>query len=278
MCALFLQNGKEKVWELKAVKLLMIGDIVGRPGRTIVREKLPVLKRELDIDFVIANAENAAGGNGITEKIKQELIISGIDFLTMGNHVWDNKDVFNFIEEEQKIIRPANYPVQTPGKGHQLVELENGIVIGILNISGRVFMNPLDCPFRTADVVLDKMRDLTNVIIVDFHAEASSEKVAMGWYLDGRASLVAGTHTHIQTADERILPNGTAYITDIGMTGPKDSILGIEKELVVKKFLSQLPVRFEVAKGPVQLNGVVVEIDISSGKAKSIKRVNISES
>lgn len=260
------------------MKLLMIGDIVGRPGRTIVREKLPILKRESGIDFVIANAENAAGGNGITEKIKQELIISGIDFLTMGNHIWDNKDVFNFIEEEQRIIRPANYPVQTPGKGYQLVELENGIVIGILNIAGRVFMNPLDCPFRTADAVLDKMKALTNIIIVDFHAEASSEKVAMGWYLDGRVSLIAGTHTHIQTADERILPNGTAYITDIGMTGPRDSILGIEKELVIKKFLTQLPVRFEVAKGPVQLNGVVVEIDTSSGKAKSIKRVNISES
>ena len=158
------------------MKLLMIGDIVGRPGRTIVREKLPILKRESGIDFVIANAENAAGGNGITEKIKQELIISGIDFLTMGNHIWDNKDVFNFIEEEQRIIRPANYPVQTPGKGYQLVELENGIVIGILNIAGRVFMNPLDCPFRTADAVLDKMKALTNIIIVDFHAEASSEK------------------------------------------------------------------------------------------------------
>lgn len=260
------------------MKLLMIGDIVGRPGRTIVREKLPILKRESGIDFVIANAENAAGGNGITEKIKQELIISGIDFLTMGNHIWDNKDVFNFIEEEQRIIRPANYPVQTPGKGYQLVELENGIVIGILNIAGRVFMNPLDCPFRTADAVLDKMKALTNIIIVDFHAEASSEKVAMGWYLDGRVSLIAGTHTHIQTADERILPNGTAYITDIGMTGPRDSILGIEKELVIKKFLTQLPVRFEVAKGPMQLNSVVVEIDVSSGKAKSIKRVNISES
>ncbi len=260
------------------MKLLMIGDIVGRPGRTIVREKLPILKRESGIDFVIANAENAAGGNGITEKIKQELIISGIDFLTMGNHIWDNKDVFNFIEEEQRIIRPANYPVQTPGKGYQLVELENGIVIGILNIAGRVFMNPLDCPFRTADAVLDKMKALTNIIKVDFHAEASSEKVAMGWYLDGRVSLIAGTHTHIQTADERILPNGTAYITDIGMTGPRDSILGIEKELVIKKFLTQLPVRFEVAKGPMQLNSVVVEIDTSSGKAKSIKRVNISES
>ncbi|MGI6485232.1 MAG: TIGR00282 family metallophosphoesterase [Tepidanaerobacteraceae bacterium] len=258
------------------MRLLIIGDIVGRPGRTIVQEKVSYLRRNFSIDYVIANAENAAGGNGITEKIKQDLLISGIDFLTMGNHIWDNKDVFNFIDEEQRMIRPANYPEKAPGKGYQLVELENGTVIGIVNLSGRVFMNPLDCPFRTADVIIEKIKPLTKIIVVDFHAEASSEKVAMGWYLDGRVSIVAGTHTHIQTADERILPKGTAYITDVGMTGPRDSVLGIKKELVIQKFLSQRPVRFEVAKGSQQLNGIVVEVDVSSGKAKSIKRVNIS--
>ncbi|HHW02784.1 MAG TPA: TIGR00282 family metallophosphoesterase [Thermoanaerobacterales bacterium] len=257
--------------------LMMIGDIVGRPGRTILREKLPILKKEYGVDFVIANGENAAGGNGITQKIAQELFISGIDFLTMGNHIWDNKDVFNFIEEESRMIRPANYPPGTPGRGYQIVKTESGISIGIINISGRTFMSALDCPFRTADLILDKIKDNTDIVIVDFHAEATSEKIAMGWYLDGRVTLVAGTHTHVQTADERILPNGTAYITDLGMTGPIDSILGIEKEPVIKKFISHLPARFEVAKGVSQINGIIVEIDEKTGKAKNIYRMYIKE-
>ncbi|MDK2877555.1 MAG: 2,3-cyclic-nucleotide 2-phosphodiesterase [Thermoanaerobacteraceae bacterium] len=257
--------------------LMMIGDIVGRPGRTILREKLPLLRKEYEVDFVIANGENAAGGNGITQKIAQELFISGIDFLTMGNHIWDNKDVFNFIEEEARMVRPANYPSGTPGKGYQVIKIESGISIGIINISGRTFMNALDCPFRTADAIIDKIKNSTSIVIVDFHAEATSEKIAMGWYLDGRATLVAGTHTHVQTADERILPNGTAYITDLGMTGPMNSILGIEKETVIKKFISQLPVRFEVAKGPSQINGIIVEIDEQTGKAQKIQRMDIKE-
>lgn len=257
--------------------LMMIGDIVGRPGRTILREKLPLLRKEYEVDFVIANGENAAGGNGITQKIAQELFISGIDFLTMGNHIWDNKDVLNFIEEEARMVRPANYPSGTPGRGYQVIKIESGISIGIINISGRTFMNALDCPFRTADVIIDKIKNSTSIVIVDFHAEATSEKIAMGWYLDGRATLVAGTHTHVQTADERILPNGTAYITDLGMTGPVNSILGIEKETVIKKFISQLPVRFEVAKGPSQINGIIVEIDEQTGKAQKIQRIDIKE-
>ncbi|MDN5301647.1 MAG: 2,3-cyclic-nucleotide 2-phosphodiesterase [Thermoanaerobacteraceae bacterium] len=257
--------------------LMMIGDIVGRPGRTILREKLPLLRKEYEVDFVIANGENAAGGNGITQKIAQELFISGIDFLTMGNHIWDNKDVFNFIEEEARMVRPANYPSGTPGRGYQVIKIESGISIGIINISGRTFMNALDCPFRTADAIIDKIKNSTSIVIVDFHAEATSEKIAMGWYLDGRATLVAGTHTHVQTADERILPNGTAYITDLGMTGPMNSILGIEKETVIKKFISQLPVRFEVAKGPSQINGIIVEIDEQTGKAQKIQRMDIKE-
>jgi len=250
----------------------MIGDIVGRPGRTIIREKLLNIKNKYEADFVIANGENAAGGNGITEKIAQELFISGIDFLTMGNHIWDNKDVFNFIETENRMIRPANYPSTAPGKGYQIVQTGKGL-IGILNISGRTFMPPLDCPFRTADEIIQKISRVTNIIIVDFHAEATSEKIAMGWYLDGKVTLVAGTHTHVQTADEKILPNGTAYITDIGMTGPVDSVLGIDKESVINKFITQLPVRFEVAKGPAELNGILVEVNELTGKAIAISRI-----
>ncbi|HHY42249.1 MAG TPA: TIGR00282 family metallophosphoesterase [Thermoanaerobacterales bacterium] len=254
------------------LRILMIGDIVGRPGRTIIREKLLNIKNKYEADFVIANGENAAGGNGITEKIAQELFISGIDFLTMGNHIWDNKDVFNFIETENRMIRPANYPSTAPGKGYQIVQTGKGM-IGILNISGRTFMPPLDCPFRTADEIIQKISRVTNIIIVDFHAEATSEKIAMGWYLDGKVTLVAGTHTHVQTADEKILPNGTAYITDIGMTGPVDSVLGIDKESVINKFITQLPVRFEVAKGPAELNGILVEVNELTGKAIAISRI-----
>lgn len=257
-------------------KILMIGDIVGRPGRRIIREKLSHIKNKYEVDFVIANGENAAGGNGITEKIAQELFISGIDFLTMGNHIWDNKDIFNFIETENRMIRPANYPATAPGKGYQIVETDNGLKIGILNISGRTFMPPLDCPFRTADTIIEEISSVANIIIVDFHAEATSEKVAMGWYLDGRVTLVAGTHTHVQTADERILPNGTAYITDIGMTGPINSVLGIDKERVINKFITQMPVRFEVAKGPAELNGIIVAVNDVTGKAVAISRIRES--
>jgi len=257
------------------LRILMIGDIVGRPGRTIVREKLLYLKNKYEVDFVIANGENAAGGNGITEKIAQELFISGIDFLTMGNHVWDNKDVFNFIETENRMTRPANYPI-APGKGYQIVQVGKGPMIGIINISGRTFMPPLDCPFKTADNIIQKISSVTNIILVDFHAEATSEKIAMGWYLDGRVTLVAGTHTHVQTADEKILTNGTAYITDVGMTGPINSVLGIEKEKVINKFVAQMPVRFEVAKGPAELNGILVDINELTGKALAIERIRES--
>lgn len=257
------------------MKIMFIGDIVGRPGRKIIKDLLSELKKTYKVDFVIANAENAAGGNGITKKIAEELFSYGIDFLTMGNHVWDNKEIFNFIEEELRMVRPANYPPETPGRGSQIVELDGTLKIGILNISGRVFMQNLDCPFRTADRELEKIKKITNIIVVDFHAEATSEKQALGWYLDGRVSLVAGTHTHVQTADERILPGGTAYITDVGMTGAYDGILGIEREPVIRKFLTQMPTRFEVAKGSSQLNAVVVEIDMITGLAKNILRINI---
>ncbi|NLU09572.1 MAG: TIGR00282 family metallophosphoesterase [Tepidanaerobacter acetatoxydans] len=260
---------------MKILRILMIGDIVGRPGRTIIREKLLFLRKKYEVNFIIANGENAAGGNGITEKIAQELFISGVDFITTGNHVWDNKDIFNFIDTENRIIRPANYP-NSPGKGYQIVQIGAGTKIGILNISGRTFMSPLDCPFKAADLIIQEMKNVTKIIVVDFHAEATSEKIAMGWYLDGRVSLVAGTHTHVQTADEKILTNGTAYITDIGMTGPCNSVLGIEKERVINKFISQMPVRFEVAKGSAEINGIIVDIDESTGRALKIQRIRES--
>lgn len=258
------------------MKILILGDIVGRPGRRILREKLPKIRKDYSADFVIANGENSAGGNGITEKIAQELFISGVDFLTMGNHIWDNKDIFNFIDSETRMTRPANYPPDTPGKGHQIITIDN-FTVGILNISGRTFMNPLDCPFRIANDKIEKLKQHTNIIIVDFHAEATSEKIAMGLFLDGRVSAVVGTHTHVQTADNRILPKGTAYITDLGMTGPINSILGVESNKIVKKFITQLPVRFKVATGPAQVNGVLIEIDKQSGEAVSIDRINIRE-
>lgn len=254
----------------------MLGDIVGRPGRRILRERLPEIRNRYAADFVIANGENSAGGNGITEKVAQELFISGVDFLTMGNHVWDNKDVFNFIDQESRMTRPANYPPGTPGQGHQIIKVGN-IDIGILNISGRTFMPPLDCPFRTADREIEKLKKFTNIILVDFHAEATSEKIAMGLYLDGKVSAVVGTHTHVQTSDNNILPQGTAYITDLGMTGPINSILGVDSDKIIEKFLTQLPVRFDVAKGPAQINGVIVDIDKMSGKALNIERINFRE-
>lgn len=256
------------------LSVLMIGDIVGRPGRKVIREKLKSYRHKYKIDFVIANGENAAGGVGITEEIAAELFAAGIDFLTMGNHTWDKKEIFNFIEHEPRMIRPANYPPGTPGKGSNIIRIDRNLKLGIINLAGRVFLQPLDCPFRMADDIVNKIRQETSLIIVDIHAEATSEKIALGHYLDGRVSAVAGTHTHVQTADERVLPGGTAYITDLGMTGPRDSVLGVKTELVIQKFISQLPVRFEVADGPAQFNGVILELDENKGKALKITRIN----
>lgn len=254
------------------MRILMIGDVVGKPGRKALTENLKSLKTELKIDFVIANGENAAGGNGITKPTAQELFASGVDVLTMGNHVWDKREVFEFIEQETRIVRPANYPPGTPGRGAFVFEV-NGRKVGVVNISGRVFLSELDDPFRKVRGLVEEIRKQTPIVIVDFHAEATSEKIAMGWYLDGKVSAVCGTHTHVQTADERILPQGTAYITDLGMTGPRDSVLGVEVDIILEKFLSQLPVRFEVASGPYQLNGVVIDIDEDTGEATDISRV-----
>ncbi len=255
------------------MRILMIGDIVGRPGRRAVKEQLQTIRQELNLDMIIANAENAAGGNGITPDIAKDLFNYGVDVMTMGNHVWDKKDIIPYIDKESRIVRPANYPPGTPGSGLGIYNI-NGIEVAVINLSGRVYLSTLDCPFTMADNLLEKIGDRTKIILVDFHAEATSEKVALGWYLDGKVSLVAGTHTHIQTADERILPEGTAYITDIGMTGPADSVLGVKTDLVLQKFLTQMPVRFEVADGAYQFNAVVVEVNENTGRSLSIERVS----
>lgn len=256
------------------LRVLMIGDIVGRPGRKVVRDRLKAYRHKYNLDFVLANGENAAGGVGLTKEVAEDLYSSGIDFLTMGNHTWDKKEIFTFIDHEPNIVRPANYPPGTPGRGSAVARLgKSRLKIGILNLSGRVFLASLDCPFRVADELIKELKSETNLIIVDFHAEATSEKIAMGFYLDGRVSAVLGTHTHVQTSDERILPAGTAYITDVGMTGPRDSVLGVQTDLVIRKFISQLPVRFEVAEGIAQFNAVLMELDENTGKAIKIERI-----
>lgn len=255
------------------MRLLFIGDIVGRPGRETLQAWLPRLKQEIQPNMIIVNGENASGGKGLNQKSVRFLFEQGVSGITMGNHTWDNKEFFEIIQNETKIVRPANYPEGTPGQGYTYIRY-NDIEVGIINLMGRTFLPPLDCPFRTADRILEEMRKRTKIILVDFHAEATSEKIAMGWYLDGRVTAIVGSHTHVQTADERILPNGTAYITDVGMTGPSDGVLGTDREAVIKKFLTQLPVRFEVAKGESrQLNAVVIDIHKETGKATGIKRI-----
>ncbi|MDA8212565.1 MAG: TIGR00282 family metallophosphoesterase [Clostridia bacterium] len=259
------------------MRILMLGDIVGKPGRRAVQATLDKVKEEWEIDFTVANGENAAGGNGITREIADELFDSGIDVLTMGNHVWDKKEIFSFIDQEPRILRPANYPPGTPGRGAGVFKT-NKDKIGIISLSGRVFMGEnLDCPFRTAEAVTNKLKEEVKIVLVDFHAEATSEKIALGWHLAGRVAAVCGTHTHVLTADERVLPPGTAYISDLGMTGPRDSVLGVNTETVVKKFLTQLPTRFEVASGPYQLNGVVLTVNTQTGIATEIVRISINE-
>lgn len=255
------------------MRLLMIGDIVGTPGRRAVKENLPALIEEFYIDAVIANGENAAGGSGITGEIARELFSYGVDVITMGNHVWSQKELITYIDQEERIVRPANYPAGTPGRGFVLFKTKNGKNVGVINISGRVFMQELDCPFRKAEELVNLIKTKTEVVLVDFHAEATSEKIAMGWFLNGRVSAVCGTHTHVQTADERILSEGTAYITDVGMTGPRDSVIGVKKEIVLEKFLSQMPKRFEVASGLYQFNGALIYIDDETGFAKGIERI-----
>lgn len=253
--------------------VLFIADIVGRPGRQAVFSLLPRLYKEYQIDFCIANAENASGGRGLTGEIAQSLHEAGIDVLTSGNHIWDQREIFSYLETSTFTLRPANYPPGVSGFGSIVSRTKSGIAVGVLNIQGRSFMPSIDCPFRTAIREWEHLRDEAAVLIVDFHAEASAEKAAMGWYLDGKVSAVIGTHTHVQTADERLLPKGTAYITDAGMTGPYDSVIGIEKEAAIRRFLTGLPTRFEPAREDVRLCGVLLGLDEKTGKALSITRV-----
>ena len=255
------------------MRFLLIGDVVGRPGRKCLHDLLPQIRINYQVDFTIANGENLASGTGINKKTAEELFESGVDFITTGNHVWDKKEAIEYLDKEQRIIRPLNYPPQAPGRGYAITECK-GIKIGIINTSGRVYMPALDCPFRTVAEAVQTIRKQTKIIIVDFHAEATSEKIALGRYLDGNVSAVVGTHTHVQTADERILRGGTAYITDLGMTGPVESVLGMDPEKVMTKFLTQMPVRFEVAsKGPLQFNGVLIDVDENTGLATGISRL-----
>jgi 2',3'-cyclic-nucleotide 2'-phosphodiesterase len=258
------------------VKLLFIGDVIGKPGRQALSNELHRLVDRYMVDLVIANGENAAGGFGITEETARDLYRCGVHLLTSGNHVWDKKDALDFIKREEMLLRPANYPEGTPGRGSTVITTAGGIKVAVLNLEGRVFMNNLDCPFRVADREIELLKRETPIILVDFHAEATSEKAALGWYLDGRASAVVGTHTHVQTADERILAGGTAYITDVGMTGSYDSVIGVRKEEAISRFLTQLPAKFEVAKKDIRLNAVVIEVDEQSGKALGIERIAVA--
>ncbi|EEG78514.1 TIGR00282 family metallophosphoesterase [Dethiobacter alkaliphilus] len=255
------------------MRILMIGDVVGRPGRHCVRDLLPRVKENYCVDFTVANGENLASGTGFNEKTANELFGYGVDALTMGNHVWDKKEGVAYINRDSRIVRPVNYPPGTPGQGYAVFACK-GVKIGIVNANGRVFMPALDCPFRRVEEAVKELQAETNCLLVDFHAEATSEKIAMGRFLDGSVSAVVGTHTHVQTADERLLSNGTAYISDVGMTGPYESVLGIDPEIVIKKFRTQLPARFEVLdKGAAQFNAVVIEIDPQTGYAVSIERI-----
>jgi 2',3'-cyclic-nucleotide 2'-phosphodiesterase len=261
------------------VKILFIGDIIGRPGRELVRKGLKGLVNHYGADLVIANAENSAAGFGVTKDIGDSLLEYGVDVMTSGNHIWDKKEVFDYIPTQPKLLRPANYPAgaNVPGRGSYVAQTRDGRAVGVINVMGRVFMIPIDDPFAVVLKEIEAVRAKTRVIIVDFHAEATSEKVAMGWHLDGKATLVVGTHTHVQTADERILPNGTAYLTDAGMTGPHDSIIGMEREPSLGRFLTGMPSRFEPATGNPRLNGVVVEADDQTGRALNVTRVSYSE-
>jgi 2',3'-cyclic-nucleotide 2'-phosphodiesterase len=256
------------------MRILFIGDIVGRPGRDLVRSGLAALVEYHQADLIIANGENAAAGFGITREIGDQLLDWGVDVITSGNHIWDKKEALDYIGAEPRLLRPANYPAGVPGNGSYLARTKSGASVGVINLMGRVFMLNIDDPFAVVLREIEALRPRARIIFVDFHAEATSEKIAMGWHLDGKVTAVVGTHTHVQTADERILPTGTAYITDVGMTGPHDSIIGVEIEPALGRFLNALPARFETATGNPRLNGVVVEVDEQSGRATDIERLS----
>ncbi|WP_419873163.1 TIGR00282 family metallophosphoesterase [Candidatus Pristimantibacillus sp. PTI5] len=258
------------------MNVLFIGDIVGNVGRSALKRVLPALKSKYNPHIIIANGENAAAGRGITATIAKEFFEWGIHGITMGNHTWDNKDIFEWIDDEPRLVRPANYAAGAPGQGMAFIKAA-GKQLAIINLQGRTFLPPIDCPFRKADELIEEAKEQTNNILVDFHAEATSEKIAMGWHLDGRASIVLGTHTHVQTNDETILPGGTAYITDVGMVGPKEGVLGMERNAVLHKFITQLPVRFVVDEGKWHLHAISVQIDDATGQARKIEKIRLTE-
>ncbi|MBT9137753.1 MAG: hypothetical protein DDT31_00292 [Syntrophomonadaceae bacterium] len=257
------------------MKILFIGDVIGRAGRSAIKQFLPRIKQDKKISFSIINGENVAAGVGLTSRTVKELFSDGIDVITSGNHFWDKKDIAEIIDVEKRLLRPANYPPGVPGHGSVIVETADGEKIGIINVAGRVFMLPLDCPFRKVESEVERLRKETSLIIIDIHAEATSEKIAMGWFLDGKVSAVIGTHTHVQTADEIVLPKGTAYITDIGMTGSRNSVIGVKKELALHRFLYQMPIKLEAAEGEAELCGVILDLDPVTGKANSIERIQM---
>ena len=257
------------------MKILFVGDIFGAPGRRIVADHVEDIVKSNQIDLAIANAENAAGGFGITPAIAEDLFALGLDVLTSGNHVWDKRELYDYLNRQPRLLRPANYP-EAPGHGLVTVKARNGVECAVINLQGRTYMPSTDCPFRKADLLLSQIDPAVNVRFVDFHAEVTSEKMAMGWYLDGRVSAVVGTHTHVPTADTRILPGGTAYQTDCGMTGPYRSVIGVDTETILQRFLSGLPVRMEAAKHGVELHSVIVDVDEETGKARAVRRHTIN--
>jgi metallophosphoesterase (TIGR00282 family) len=260
------------------MRILFIGDIFGRPGREIARQAVPALIEREALDFVIANVENSAAGFGVTGDIADTILGYGVDVMTTGNHVWDKKEVLDYMPGQPKLLRPANFPATAPGRGRYLGQTRTGEPIGVINVMGRIFMQPLDDPFAVVLKEIEALRAKARVIVVDFHAEATSEKIAMGWHLDGRVTAVFGTHTHVQTADDRILPKGTAYLTDVGMTGPHDSIIGVTVEPALGRFLNGLPAKFEAASGPGRLNAVILTADQATGRAVAVERLNLSAS
>jgi metallophosphoesterase (TIGR00282 family) len=258
------------------VKILFIGDIFGRPGRDIAQRAIPALTAAHGIDLVVANVENSAAGFGVTGDIAETILRYGVDVMTSGNHVWDKKEVLEYIPRQPRLLRPANYPAGVPGRGSWVGMTRTGEPLAVINVMGRVFMSPLDDPFAVVLKEIDAVRAKARVIVVDFHAEATSEKVAMGWHLDGRVTAIFGTHTHVQTADERLLPKGTAYLTDVGMTGPHDSIIGVTVEAALGRFVNGMPARFEAATGPARLNAIIITADPATGRAVAIERLNLS--
>jgi len=260
------------------MKILFIGDIVGKPGRILTCEGVTHLVDRLGLDLVVVNVENAAGGRGITREIGEIIRDHGVDVMTSGNHIWDKREALDYIQLEPRLLRPANYPASVPGSGHVIVKTKDGDAVAVINVMGRVFMAPLDNPFRVVQEEIAAVRKEARIILVDFHAEATSEKIAMGWHLDGRVSAVVGTHTHVQSADARVLPGGTAYITDVGMTGPHDSVIGVDKRAVLNRFLTAMPGRFETATGDPRLHAVVVTVDAATGLATGIERLSLTKS